>query len=80
MQAGQNAFGQQMKVDDYNNEINFANWKNNLQPQSGGLMGGLSGAVSGAGTGFMVGGPWGALAGGVAGGALGALSKKQQTR
>jgi hypothetical protein len=77
MNAGQNAFGQQMSVNDYNNNVNFANWSNNQQPQSGGLMGAFSGGLAGASAGSAL-GPWGALGGGVLGAVGGGLAKRRQ--
>ena len=79
MQVGQNSWGNQMAANDYNNEINFSNWKNNQQPQSGGLMGAFSGGMAGASAGMAL-GPWGALGGGIVGAVGGGLSKRQPQR
>lgn len=76
MGLGQQAWQNQFNATNANNNINYQNWENSQEPQSGGLMGAFSGGLAGASAGSAL-GPWGALGGGVLGAIGGGLSKKK---
>lgn len=77
MGLGNQVWQNQANANAMNNEVNFTNWENNLEPQSGGLMGAFSGGMAGASAGSAL-GPWGALGGGIIGAVGGGLAKKQR--